>query len=280
MHGISQNKTTRAFTLVELLVVIAIISILASLLLPALSKAMHSARIAACQSRQHQLYIATTMYADDNQERMPLVRTNNVGTRQMYGEGSNNTTGFETYDPQVPDRVWWGVGVYAGQGYLEPDEVFNCPDSCSTHYAHINRDGAYRFPEQYATVKAGGVTTITGSYMIMTELYYSGPGGGRLSGAARSGNFWTPDTNLYPAVPAVTSLLQCVFGPLDGRESDICHGKQGFACTYQDGHGRYLALPERMCVAWVAYANQRDYSNRMPRSGRGFWSWSTWKDSE
>src|ERR1041385_343740 len=56
----------RAFTLLELLVVIAIIGVLASLLLPALSRSKESAQRIKCMSNLHQFGLAAQMYFDDN----------------------------------------------------------------------------------------------------------------------------------------------------------------------------------------------------------------------
>src|SRR5947207_1523209 len=64
-------RVAPAFTLIELLVVIAVVAILASLLLPALSRSKRQALRAGCLNNIRQLQICSHLYALDHSDRLP-----------------------------------------------------------------------------------------------------------------------------------------------------------------------------------------------------------------
>jgi len=68
---LNQRTIASGFTLIELLVVIAIIAILASLLLPVLTRSKESARRSSCINNIRNQMQVVMMYADDNRDYYP-----------------------------------------------------------------------------------------------------------------------------------------------------------------------------------------------------------------
>jgi prepilin-type N-terminal cleavage/methylation domain-containing protein/prepilin-type processing-associated H-X9-DG protein len=132
VHRDGSRNHPGGFTLIELLVVIAVIAILASLLLPALTRAKEKGQGVFCMNNHRQLAYAWKMYAEDSHEILPYASTfggNNPPDQYAWSGAHMDFSAYNpaNWDPTVDmqQRPLW---PYCGKSQA----LFKCPADRST----------------------------------------------------------------------------------------------------------------------------------------------------
>jgi len=117
-------RRRQGFTLIELLTVIAIIAILVAILFPVAATLREQARAGDCLSKLHQLYVAASVYRDDEGDFPPTLL--GYAERVSYRpDGTKELVDPEGGDSDSVEAVVAAGAMYRVRGEVAADRIIN-----------------------------------------------------------------------------------------------------------------------------------------------------------
>ncbi len=282
--GNRKLKIGNGFTLIELLVVIAIIAILAAMLLPALRTAKEMGKRAVCIGNLKQIYMATSGYAGDYNERIPVYRWN--GTTSAAG----NSTYYDNYyrypcttPSTTVQKQFYGIGMLVEGNYIQAGAAIICPGTQPNGYWN----NPNRMRDTFASIMNGTPygSAIDGSYAYGGDFYYSSHSSnmakdGRIGNSGELGGTGETVAPYKTNGVLITSYYQCNFNAVAtnaGKTTQANHDAKGLNSAFYDGHVSWITMPLSVCSGWwTSTSLGNSYSANMT----GIWAYVSWVDKQ
>jgi prepilin-type N-terminal cleavage/methylation domain-containing protein/prepilin-type processing-associated H-X9-DG protein len=232
-----------AFSLIELLVVVAVVSILAALVMPALSSAKQRAWSVSCQANLHQIGLTMRLFADENGEYYP-----ESGGELPWG-ATNRVTG----------KFGWMEQIYS---FTQNTNVYHCPGNVQLPLAE---QGPFNYFNgcNAAYVEAGAYAPVKTTRIRFPSAFV-------LNGDTAGLQVFTDPTIISSATDPLApldadkndSLQNCVGGPVNGSPFELwqIHNK-GQNILFADGHSQWYKNfnPVEMTFGYSVMTNWVDY---------------------
>ncbi len=149
-----KRKNLRGFTLIELLVVVAVITVLISILMPALNGARQSALTTRCAASLRMIATASLVYAGENSDTLPPCLVNSA-----TGSNPHNPPRYYNSPSAVPN-AYDSIGGLKWTNFLQ--QIVK-PLTNAT-YLPVKRDNARAVLCCPVAPRSDGVTGIIGHY--------------------------------------------------------------------------------------------------------------------
>jgi len=161
----------KAFTLVELMVVISIISMLMTVLVPAIAKARQQGKAVVCMSNVRQLAIAADVYTQNNDSYYPIAQTGNSFVSSLFTTYRWDftiimdwSTGTKRIEPGI---LWQGgtiekIQLCPSYKFVGKDMVEYTGYNYNTSYIGHGKGEAIETPAKVTQVKRPGKCALFG----------------------------------------------------------------------------------------------------------------------